>query len=154
MHHTTIKEAREKAMQWCSRREYCRKDMFDKAVSWGCTTIEARELVDFLVEQKFVDDRRYTEAFVKDKLRFNKWGRTKIAYMLRVQNIDRNIVEEVLLQIDETEYKKILTSELQKKYKSIHGNAFEVKGKLFRFAIGRGFEPEVVYEAIPKIIGL
>ena len=154
MHRTTIKEAREKAMQWCSRREYCSKDIFDKVVSWGCTADEAHEVVDFLIEQNFLNDRRYTEAFVKDKLRFNKWGRVKIAFMLRAQNIERNIVEDVLSDIDQTEYNKILTSELQKKYKSIHGNAFEVKGKLFRFATGRGFEPEVVYEAIPKITGL
>ena len=148
----TVKEAKEKAMQWCSRREYCRKDVFDKAVSWGCTPVEAHEVVDFLVEQKFVDERRYTEAFVKDKLRFNKWGRSKIAYMLRMQHIDTNIIGAVLSEIDQAEYDKILTGELQKKCKSINGNAFEVKGKLFRFAAGRGFEPELVHDAISKII--
>ena len=153
MHHITVKEAREKAMQWCSRREYCSKDIFDKVVSWGCTTDEAREVVDFLIEQNFLNDRRYTEAFVKDKLRFNKWGRLKIAFMLRAQNIERNIVEEVLSDIDETEYNKILTCELQKKIKSIRGNAFEIKGKLFRFAVSRGFEQEVIFEVISKITG-
>jgi len=147
-HHISVKEVREKAMQHCSRREYCRKDMFDKAVSWGCTPAEAHAVVDFLVEQKFVDDRRYTEAFVKDKLRFNKWGRVKIAYMLRTQNIDNNIIRDVLSEIDETEYKTILTAELQKKGKTLRGNAFEIRGKLFRFAISRGFEPEFINEVM------
>jgi len=151
-HNTTVKEIREKAMQWCSRREYCRKDMFDKAVSWGCTLAEAQEVVDFLVEQKFVDDRRYTEAFVKDKLRFNKWGRVKIAYMLRAQNIDRAIISDVLSEIDETEYHRILTGELQKKYKTIRGDTFGIRGKLFRFAASRGFEPEIINEVIEKIV--
>ena len=149
-HRISVKEVREKAMQCCSRREYCRKDMFDKAVSWGCTQAEAREVVDFLVEQKFVDDRRYTESFVKDKLRFNKWGRVKIAYMLRTQNIDSAIVRDVFSEIDETEYHRILTVELQKKMKTIHGNAFEIRGKLFRFAISRGFEPEIINECLPE----
>ena len=147
-----VKEVREKAMQWCSRREYCRKNMFDKAVLWGCTPAEAWEIVDFLVEQKFVDDRRYTAAFVKDKLRFNKWGRVKMAYMLHTQNIDRSIVLDVLSEIDETEYHRILTGELQKKNKTIGGNAFERKGKLFRFATSRGFEPEIINEVITKKI--
>jgi regulatory protein len=147
----TFKEAKDKAMQWCSRREYCRKDVFDKAVSWGCTSAEARELVDFLVEQKFIDERRYTEAFVKDKLRLNKWGRIKIAYMLRAQNIEKNMVMDVLSEIDETEYRQILNGELQKKHKTIRGKAFEIKGKLFRFAAGRGFEPDMVHEVISKI---
>ena len=73
--------------------------------------------------------------------------------MLRTQNIDRNIVEKVLSDIDEKEYNKILTGELQKKYKSIRGNAFEIKGKLFRFAVSRGFEPEIILEVISEIIG-
>ena len=150
-HNTTVKEIRDKAMQWCSRREYCCKDVFDKAVSWGCTHAEAREVVDFLVEQKFVDDRRYTEAFVKDKLRFNKWGRVKMAYMLRTQNIDKVLVRDVLSEIDETEYHKILTGELQKKHKTLSGNAFGIRGKLFRFAAGRGFEPEMIHKVIDEL---
>ena len=146
-------EIKEKAMQWCSRREYCCKDAFDKAVSWGCTPAEARELVDFLVEQKFVDERRYTEAFVRDKLRFNKWGRVKIACMLRSQNIGKDIVSDIFSEIDETEYQQILIGELQKKYRSIRrGNAFEISGKLFRFAASKGFEPETINELIFKMM--
>ena len=145
---------KEKALQMCSRREYCRKEIFDKAVSWGCTPAEARELVDFLVEQKFVDERRYTEAFVKDKLRFNKWGRIKMAYILRNQDIDRCIMTDVLSEIDEDEYLQILSGELKKKYKTIRGvNDYEIKGKLFRFAASRGFETEMINEAIFKMIG-
>ena len=139
-------------MQLCSRKEYCRKELFEKLISWGCTPAEAVEVVDFLVEQKFIDERRYTEAFVKDKLRFNKWGRVKIAYMLRAQNIDRKMSMEVLSEIDETEYQQILANELQKKYRSIRGNVFEIKGKLFRFAAGRGFEPEIINEVMIKIL--
>jgi len=145
-------ETKNKAMQLCSRKEYCRKELFEKLISWGCTPAEAVEVVDFLVEQKFIDERRYTEAFVKDKLRFNKWGRVKIAYMLRAQNIDRKMSMEVLSEIDETEYQQILANELQKKYRSIRGNVFEIKGKLFRFAAGRGFEPEIINEVMIKIL--
>jgi len=148
----SLKEVKEKAMHFCSRKECCRKEVFDKSVSWGCLPAEAQEVVDFLVEQKFVDERRYTEAFVKDKLRFNKWGRVKIAYMLRSQEIDRNTIMDVFSEIDETEYCRILSDELQKKYKTIRGNEFEIKGKLFRFATSRGFESDMVNETIHKIM--
>ena len=141
-----IRMVKDKAMQYCSRREYCRKEIFEKAVSWGCTQEKANELVDFLVEHKFVDERRYTEAFVKDKLRFNKWGRIKISYMLHSQKIDRNLIMSVLSEIDETEYNNILTHELQKKRKSLRGNEYEIKAKLFRFASSRGFEPDNINE--------
>ena len=142
---------KEKAMQLCSRREYCSKDIFDRILSWGCSTAQAHDIVNFLVEHKFVDDRRYTKAYVKDKLRFNKWGLVKIAYMLHNQNIDRNIVMDVLSEIDQTEYNEILKGELQKKYRNMSGNKYEIKEKLFRFATGRGFEFETVKEAISQL---
>ena len=75
-------ESKDKTMQWCSRREYCSKNILVKVISWGCTPDDAREVVDFLVEHKFVDNRSYTEAFVRDKLRFKKWGHVKIAYIV------------------------------------------------------------------------
>ena len=146
-------EVKGRAMRLCSQREYCCSDIFDKAVSWGCTTAQAGELIDFLVEQKFLDDRRYTEAFVKDKLRFNKWGRIKISYMLQLQRIDKNLIESVFSEIDETEYNKILIEELQKKQKSLRGNVYETKAKLYRFASSRGFESDIVNDAIKKILG-
>jgi regulatory protein len=73
--------------------------------------------------------------------------------MLRGQNIDRCTVMDVFSEIDETEYLLILTGELQKKCKTIRGiGDYEKKGKLFRFAASRGFEPEIINEAISKLI--
>ena len=149
----TLEKYRDKAMQLCSVREYCRKDIFDKIVSWGCTSADANNIVDFLEERNFLDERRYIEAYIKDKLRFNKWGRVKIAFMLRSKNIDRNLIQEVLANVDETEYMELLLNELQKKHRSIKRDKdYEQKGKLFRFATSRGFEPEIVNEAILRML--
>jgi regulatory protein len=74
--------------------------------------------------------------------------------MLRSQNIDECIVMDVLSEIDESEYNQILTVELQKKRKTVRDiNEFEIRGKMFRFAASRGFEPEIVHKIISKMIG-
>ncbi len=151
--HITVKEAKEKAGRLCSRKEYCSKEIYEKIISWGCTPEESQTVVAFLTEQKFIDDRRYTAAFVKDKLRFNKWGRIKIMYMLRMQGIDESVVWEALSEVSEGEYEQILTTELKKKIKTgLSGNIFEVKSKLFRFAASRGFEPDVINVILQKLI--
>ena len=139
-------------MQLCSRREYCRKEIFEKALSWGCSPAKANELVNELVKQNYIDERRYTEAYTKDKLRFNKWGRIKISYMLRSQKIDSSIIAAVLSEIDETEYNKTLFDELQKKYRGLKGSLPEIKLKLFRFASSRGFEPDIVHNSIFQLL--
>ena len=58
---------------------------------------------------------------MNDKLRFNKWGRIKIAYELQKRNIPAPIRSEALEGIDEKEYADILQSLLKAKKKSTKG---------------------------------
>ena len=129
--------------------------MYEKIIAWGCASEDAQTVIRSLNEQKFIDDRRYAEAYVKDKLRFNKWGRIKITYMLRTQGVDETVVREALAEIDELEYEQILADELQKKVKAnFSGNAFEMKAKLFRFAASRGFESDVINSVLQNKLHL
>jgi regulatory protein len=102
------------------------------------------------VEEKYIDDKRYAEAFVRDKYRFNKWGRIKIAQGLRMKGIDSETISNAMETINETEYLSILRDLIKTKRKSIRGkNDYEINGKLARFATGRGFE----YGAIRQCLG-
>jgi regulatory protein len=97
-----------------------------------------------------VDDRRYAEAYVRDKYRFNKWGRIKIAQGLRMKGVDSEAISNAMGAIDENEYQEILRNLIRAKRKSTRGkNEYEINGKLCRFAIGGGFE----YEAIRQCLG-
>ncbi len=150
--HITVKEAATKAMQLCSRKEYSSKEIRDKIISWGCSVNDAQLIIDNLIAQKFLDDQRYAEAYVNDKLRFNKWGRIKIAYMLKMEGINSEIIQDVVSGIDMISYEQLLEDELAKKHKTIKAtNTDEITGKLYRFAVGRGFEPELVNRTIRKM---
>ena len=111
---------------------------------------EIAKLMGHLIEEKYIDDRRYAEAFVRDKYRFNKWGRIKIAQGLRMKGIDRETIDAAMEAIDEREYLDILRDLIRAKRKSTRGkNDYEINGKLMRFATGRGFE----YAAIRQCMG-
>jgi regulatory protein len=144
-----LKEALDRAMQFCSRKEYSSPDILQKILSWGCTLDDAHAVVAKLIEQKFLDDHRYAEAYVNDKLRFAKWGRLKIVYMLRMQGMEPTIIQEAVDRINPDQYLQCLQDELGKKRKSIKAaHPIEMKAKLFRFAAGRGFEPDVIQQAL------
>jgi regulatory protein len=90
--------------------------------------------------------------FANDKLKFNKWGRVKIKYMLQQKKVSREAISEALEQIDENIYNKILKEELVKKRKSIKDtDEYQIKAKLFQFASGRGFEGDAIYKMIDKL---
>lgn len=125
----------------CSTSEQCLSDVEAKLKRYDLSEEERTRILQYLVEEKYIDDKRYAEAFVRDKYRFNKWGRIKIAQGLRMKGIDNGTVNVAMGVIDETEYLHILRELIKAKRKSIRGKSdYEVNGKLIRFAIGRGFE--------------
>lgn len=134
----------------CSTSEQCLSDIEAKLSRYDLTEEERTRILRHLVEEKYVDDRRYAEAFVRDKYRFNKWGRIKIVQGLRMKNIDSETIKSAMEAIDEAEYLSILRDLIKAKRKSTTGkNDYEINGKLMRFATGRGFE----FAAIRQCIG-
>ena len=134
----------------CSTSEQCLSDIEAKLTKYDLPDEEKTRILRHLVEEKYIDDRRYAEAFVRDKYRFNKWGRIKIAQGLRMKGIDNDTISAAMEAIDETEYLGILRDLIKAKRKSTHGkNEYEINGKLVRFATGRGFE----YASIRQCLG-
>jgi regulatory protein len=102
-----------------------------------------------LIEERYVDDRRYARAFVKDKIRYNKWGHRKVQQGLWMKRIDKEIQDEVLNEIDEKEYLNVLKPLLKQKRKSIKANSdYELNQKLVRFAYGRGFTFDIIRQCL------
>lgn len=133
----------------CSVSEQCLSDIEAKLSRYDLTEEEHTRILRHLIEEKYVDDRRYAEAYVKDKYRFNKWGRIKISQGLRMKGIDNETIKSAMEAIDEEEYLGILRDLIKAKRKSTRGaSEFEINGKLIRFATGRGFEFAAIRECL------
>lgn len=145
--------ALEKARAACARQEQCRHDIEKKLYTLGLQEKEISNIIGELIKEKFLDDKRYAAAYVKDKFRFNKWGRLKIRHGLALKKLPHEIIEHALENISEDDYRKMLGDELKKKTKNLKGTHYARKAKLMRFAQSRGFEPGVVYEIIDRIAG-
>jgi regulatory protein len=148
-----IKQAMIRAEALCSRQEKCRYDIREKLVKWDVSEGEIEKILAKLEAEKFIDESRYAEFFVRDKFRFNKWGKIKISFALKQKKIPEHIIQQALESIPEEEYLETLTEELQKKRKSVRGkNAWDIRNKLTRFAQQRGFEFDLIQTAIDSII--
>lgn len=139
----TKKEALEKTMAMCARREYCTAEVRQKLVGWGLIEEEVKEVIEGLQKQGFLDDYRYARAFVCDRVKFNKWGKRKIRHALRMKGVTNEVIESSLNEIDSNEYLHMMRMELEKKRRTVKGNSLAVRERLQRFAFSRGFEPEL-----------
>jgi len=72
-----FKIALEKAMAQCSRREYCSDDIRNKLSLWGVDNDDIGKILRILISDNFINEPRYATAFVRDKFKYNKWGKLK-----------------------------------------------------------------------------
>lgn len=148
----TEDEARVKAESYCAVAERCKADIVRKFQQWGVPVEAWDKIMCRLEKEKYLDERRYAVAYVRDKYRFNQWGRIKISQGLRMKQVDSQAISEALEEIDELEYASILLALLTRKLKSIKASSeYERNGKLIRFAAGHGYEMEAILSCMKRI---
>ena len=141
MKEMTEKEILNKAAAYCAAAERCCSEVSGKLSAWEVPEELKTRVTEWLLKEKYVDERRYCRSYIHDKFHFNKWGKVKITQMLRYKGIAQEVIGEELLQIGNTEYRKTLTELILAKKRSVKArNPYELSGKLIRFALGRGFE--------------
>lgn len=133
----------------CAQAEHCEQEMRDKMKRWELDEMVQNHVINRLTEERYIDHERYARAFVKDKIRYNKWGRRKVQQALWMKRIDTDIQQQVLDEIDEKEYLDVLRPLLKQKRKSIKaGNDYELNQKLVRFALSRGFTFDIIRQCL------
>ena len=145
----TEQEAYLQLAAMCAQAEHCEQEMRDKMKRWGVEPDAQDRVVARLVKERYIDNERYARAFVKDKIRYNKWGRRKVMQALWVKRIDDDIQHRVLDEIDDKEYIDVLIPLLKQKRKNIKAKSdYELNQKLVRFALGRGFDFGIIRQCM------
>ena len=145
----TRKKALLSMQDLCSKSEKCKQDIRNKLSLQKLNPSDIEWVIKNLEAEKFIDENRYTSFFVRDKFRFNKWGKIKIRYNLSVKKIPDEIIQTALETIDEEQYFETLLDELTKKNASVKNRDDNYrKAALFRFGAQKGFEGELVYRAV------
>lgn len=125
-------ELKNKAQVYCARAEHCESEVREKLRQWGSDSATSDCIVQQLRQNNFINSNRYAEAFVRDKLLHQGWGRRKIELMLRSKNEPSDIIQKALDSIDENEYICILKKVIQKKKGA-------TREQVARFCLQRGF---------------
>lgn len=136
---------------WCSRRERCSYEVRQRLRREGATEALADKVLAQLIDENFVDDTRYTEAFVSGHFRIKHWGKYKIKQALRMNGLSDAVIDAAIRkEIQPDEYLEVLNRLLIRKGvdSSLHPAG---RQKIMRYAMGRGFEPELIRNAIDDL---
>jgi regulatory protein len=115
----------------------------------GAEKEDIDRVLKYLTKEGYIDESRYAAAFVHDKVRFTKWGRTKIAQALWLKRIPEQIVQDALSSIDKDEYMTALKEVTASRYRTMKGaTEYERKMKTMKSVCSRGYEPSLVQKVL------
>lgn len=130
--------------RWCSTKEYCIYDINEKLKKSPLSEDDRKKIMDDLLKQNYINERRYVQAFIHDKLYLSNWGITKIKFALKQKNIPSELFIDILKEIEEEKYIQSFTALATSKWKSLkESDSFIRKQKLIRYLMGRGVEYEI-----------
>ncbi len=135
----------------CARSEHCSSEIREKLRKLMLPASVADEIIDYLEENRYIDNLRFAKAFARDKVRFSGWGRNKIRMALAVKRISSSEVSEALDELDEDEYLLALAKAAEAKARNLDLADYEERAKLYRHLVARGFESNLISKAIRKI---
>jgi regulatory protein len=146
------KSSLNKAMALCAAREYCISDISTKLQNWGIEAKNIGGIIEKLIKDNFINEERYATGYVKDKFNYNKWGKIKIASQLRAKNIPGEVISGALNSIDNDLYKKTIRDLLSSHRRQVKAkNQYDLKGKLLRYGLSKGFESNLLYDLLNEI---
>ena len=141
----------DKMAKYCAYQERCTKDVTDKLKTFDIPETDKKEILDYLTDNRFVDDERFARSFVRGKINQSGWGVNKIRFHLMQKDIDKELIDEALGQTDEEVYRQRLIDILKTKSKTVKAASdYEKKRKLAAYAMQKGFEGPLVWEVVKE----
>ena len=147
-------EALQSLMRLCSRAERSSGDALRLMRRWGVAEADSRKVLAQLQRERFIDDRRFAELYAREKLNLSGWGAYKIEVSLRQKGISQEIIAEVVRPMfGESDMEGRLTELLTRKVRTTKGaTPYEIKTKLIRFGLSRGFDMELVLRCASSVV--
>ena len=149
----TADQALQSLMRECARSERSSGDALRLMKRWGVSDEDAQKVLARLLAERFIDDSRYAEAFVRDKLNLSGWGAYKIKSALRAKGVSKDIIDEVAAQmIEAADMCERLEEIMVRRLRTLkYSSPYDAKTKLIRFAASRGFDLDQAIECATKI---
>ena len=137
-------QAYRKAADYCAAQDRCISEVKLKIRSWDIDSEFFDQIITQLIDEGFLDEKRFAENYARGKFRMKGWGKLKIAAGLRARSIPASLIQQALASIDQEEYTLFLSSLLRKKLIQLGGNSLAEQQKAAYFAASRGFESGLI----------
>ena len=149
----TAEQALTSLMRLCARAERSSGDAMRLMATWMVPEADRQGVLQRLIKDRFIDDSRYAEAFVREKSNLSAWGEYKIRTALRRKGIADDIINSALQQMPTEQNLERLTERLKRKMRTIkYDTTYQLKTKLIRHALSLGFTMDDVLKCVEDVM--
>lgn len=149
----TAHQALESLMRLCARAERSSGDAMRLMASWQVPQQEREGVLQRLMHEKFIDDRRYAEAFVREKTNLSAWGEYKIRTALRRKGIAEETVAEAMKIFACCDTPERLDERLRRKARTTkYDTSYQLRTKLMQYGASLGYPFEEVGQSVDRIM--
>ncbi|MCB0754021.1 MAG: RecX family transcriptional regulator [Flavobacteriales bacterium] len=142
----------EKLRKYCAYQERSHHDVVQKMWDLNIPQEWRDEMLLALIQENFLNEERFARTYVRGKFNIKKWGRIKIIQGLKQHDVSKRCIQLALTEIDEDSYLQALQEAIElKRSKLKEKNPWKRRGAIYRFVTGRGFEGNLVTEAIKDL---
>ena len=141
----TFDDALSRARKFCALQERCTWEVKTKLLEWCDDEVVRDEIINQLINERFLSEQRFAELFVRSKVSQKHWGRFKIGFELHKRFIPSHIIEEALNKVDENQYlENFLFLKLKKEKETIEEEDYMKEMKVKAYLTTKGYEDEYI----------
>ena len=151
----SFEQALVKMEAWCAYQDRCLFEVQNKLNSWNIDFQTSEKIIEKLILNRFLDEKRFVESYVSGKVRIKRWGRIKIKHHLFQKRVDKKLIEQGLKAIDLEIYWDNLIALATRKSSEIKPSEdpWKAKQKIMTYLVSKGYEQDLIYEAVSVVTG-
>jgi regulatory protein len=143
-------------LRYCLYQERSTHEVQQKLTEWECESLLAERLMEYVQAERYVDNDRFAYQYAHGKFTLKKWGRLKIIYGLKtIHRLPSQTINQALHKaIDPDDYYNMILRLTEKKWLELgKSRTLTTKGAVSRYLHQKGYEWDLITEAIQEIIG-
>ncbi|GIS86712.1 MAG: recombination regulator RecX [Gammaproteobacteria bacterium] len=141
---------RKKAMDYLSRREHSRYELYKKISTHNFDKDLINQELDLLIRDGLLSDERFVEAFIHSRKKNGK-GPLKISAELQQRGADESLINKYIEEIENSEWLDSAKQVVEKKLGNNQQLDYDNQLKMMKFLNNRGFTIDQVKLTIKKL---
>lgn len=145
----TFEEIKQKLINYCVYQDRCHAEVEQKMREFMLIPEAKDEILLYLIQENYLNEERFTRSYIRGKFSIKHWGRNKIRINLKQKQVSEKLINSCFDEIDEEDYFKAIKKIFEDYYSKQGGlQEYQKRSKTIKYLIGRGFEYDIIMQAI------